>query len=169
MSQLFDIEDIRAMLPHRYPMLLLDRIIELVPGKRILAQKNVTVNEPFFNGHFPDLAIMPGVLIVETMAQAAGLMILSLPGYEGKMAYIATIEKAHFRHPVVPGDMLMIESEIIKVRGLIGKARVQIKVDGNAVADCELTFAFRTRPDKVDMRLKLNAVRRDHGIAEDVE
>src|SRR5437660_5597430 len=103
---MLDIEAIREFLPHRYPMLLVDRILEIEPDKRAVGLKNVTINEDFFNGHFPGQAMMPGVLILEAMAQVAGALLLSIPESKNKLAVIASMENARFRKPVVPGDAL---------------------------------------------------------------
>lgn len=143
MEFMLDIEDIRALLPHRYPILLVDRILELTPGQRVVGQKNVTINEPFFNGHFPAQAIMPGVLILESMAQVAGLMILSLKEQSGKVPFLASMDNVKFRKPVVPGDALITEANLLKVRGLIGKVRMVARVDGAVVAECDMTFALK--------------------------
>ncbi len=138
-----NIEDIRALLPHRYPMLLVDRILELTPGLRVVGLKNVTINEPFFDGHFPTQAIMPGVLIVEMMAQVAGLMVLTLTEHQGKIPMLAGLDKVKFRKPVVPGDTLITEANVIKVRGLIGKVHMVARVSGAVVAECVMTFAMK--------------------------
>jgi beta-hydroxyacyl-ACP dehydratase FabZ len=143
-------EQVRAMLPHRYPMLLVDRVLELEPGKRVVAIKNVTVNEPFCQGHFPGFAIMPGVLVLECMAQAAGVMMLSEQESRGKMPYLCTVERARFRRPVVPGDTLRIEVELLWTRQKIGRARCTCRVDGDLVADCEMMFAIRAWPGPAD-------------------
>ncbi len=122
-----DIEAIKAILPHRYPFLLLDRIVELVPGERIVGIKNVTANEPFFQGHFPDFHVMPGVLIVESMAQAgAAMMLQSMEDSSGKVPFLAGIDNAKFRRPVVPGDQLRLELNVLRRRG------VSCKLDGKA-------------------------------------
>lgn len=149
MSLSLDVEDIRALLPHRFPMLLVDRIVEMVPGKRATGLKNVTINEPFFTGHFPQQAVMPGVLLLEAMAQVAGLMMLSVPEYKGKMPFIAEIAKARFRKPVVPGDALVMEATSVWVRGLIGKVQMIARVEGTVVASCEMTFALK-EPQQVE-------------------
>src|SRR5271166_4898474 len=107
MSESLDVEAIRALLPHRYPMLLVDRILELDPGVRAVGLKNVTINEPFFNGHFPGQAIMPGVLILEAMAQVAGLIILSIPEHSMKTPFLGSIKEVRFLKPVVPGDTVI--------------------------------------------------------------
>jgi 3-hydroxyacyl-[acyl-carrier-protein] dehydratase len=152
MKPLLDVEDIRALLPHRFPMLLVDRVLELTPGERIIGLKNVTINEPYFNGHFPGQAIMPGVLILEAMAQVAGLMILSLPTHRGKLAFIGGIDNVRFRRPVVPGDTLVTEANVVKIRGAIGKVRMVARVGNEPVAECEMTFAVKDRrsPDAAE-------------------
>lgn len=150
-----DVEEIRALLPHRFPMLLVDRILELEPGKRAVGLKNVTINEPFFTGHFPGQAIMPGVLILEAMAQVAGLMMLVLPEQQGKLAYLAGADNFRVRRPVVPGDTLIIEANLVKSRGTMGKVRLSAQVEGVPTADCEMLFALmdpRTS-DKANQRL----------------
>ncbi|HZO90763.1 MAG TPA: 3-hydroxyacyl-ACP dehydratase FabZ [Chthonomonadaceae bacterium] len=156
-----DIEDIRAMLPHRFPMLLVDKILELEPGKRVVGLKNVTINEPHFTGHFPGQAIMPGVLILESMAQVAGLMMLALPDHEGKLAYIAAMDKVHFRKPVIPGDTLITEANILWVRGKMGKVRMVARVNGEVHAECEMTFALMERRTGDQTKQKLDTVRRE--------
>ena len=145
MAEVLDIEDIRSLLPHRYPMLLVDRVLEIQPGEHIKAIKNVTINEPFFDGHFPGKAVMPGVLILESMAQVAGLMMMALPRNRGKLAYIGSIEEARFRRPVVPGDTLEIEAWVTKARGPIGKVRLVARVNGALTAECAMTFALKGR------------------------
>src|SRR5438105_9063352 len=110
MSEMLDIEAIQALLPHRYPMLLIDRVLELEPGKRAVGVKNVTINEPHFVGHFPGMAVMPGVLLIEAMAQVAGIMMLTCSEYAGKIPFIAEVESARFYRPVVSGDTLVIET-----------------------------------------------------------
>ena len=141
-TALYDIEQIRAVLPHRYPMLLVDRILELDPGKRAIGLKNVTINEDFFNGHFPGQAMMPGVLILEAMAQVAGILVLTIPGYQGKLAVIAGAENVRFRKPVVPGDALVSEVEVLHVRKVFGKVRLTARVNEEIVASCEMTFGL---------------------------
>ena len=154
MEYKLDVEQIRALLPHRYPMLLVDRVLELTPGERAVGLKNVTINEPFFAGHFPGQAVMPGVMILEAMAQVAGLILLSLPGQEGKLAYIGSVKNAKFRKPVVPGDTLITEATLGKVRGSISEVRMSATVEGELVAKCEMMFAMMppsqpTTPDKL--------------------
>ena len=135
-----NIQEIKEIIPHRYPMLLIDRVEELVDGERVIAKKNVTINEPFFQGHFPHEPVMPGVLIVEAMAQAGAVALLSLEQFRGKTAYFGGIDKAKFRKKVTPGDTLILEVEIIKVKANAGIGKGVAKVDGKKVAEAELTF-----------------------------
>ena len=134
------IEEIKEIIPHRYPMLLIDRVEELEAGKSIKAKKNVSVNEPFFQGHFPHEPVMPGVLIVEAMAQAGAVALLSMEEFKGKTAYFGGIDKAKFRKKVVPGDTLVLEVEVTKVRSSAGCGKGIAYVDGKKVAEAELTF-----------------------------
>ncbi len=129
-------------MPHRYPFLLIDRVIALTPGKHAIGRKAVTVNEPFFQGHFPVRAIMPGVLVIESLAQTGGVMMLSLPEHEGKLAYIVGITDARFRKPIVPGDVLECETTLTRARGEMGKVACVARVDGQVAAEAELTFAM---------------------------
>ncbi|RJX19579.1 MAG: 3-hydroxyacyl-[acyl-carrier-protein] dehydratase FabZ [Desulforudis sp.] len=140
-----DINAIKEILPHRYPFLLVDRVVELEPGKRAVAIKNVTVNEPFFEGHYPGYPVMPGVLIVEALAQVAALAVLSLPEYRDKTPLFAGIDSCRFRRQVVPGDQLRLEVEIVKLRGRIGKCRAQAYVDKELAAEAELLFVAGDR------------------------
>lgn len=135
-------QQIMEILPHRHPFLLIDTIEEVETGVRALGKKCVTVNEPFFAGHFPGNPVMPGVLIMEALAQVGAVAMLSLPEMKGKTAYFAGIDKARFRRKVVPGDVLMLETSIIKVKGPIGIGRAVATVDGKKVAEAELTFAI---------------------------
>ncbi|HRL52127.1 MAG: 3-hydroxyacyl-ACP dehydratase FabZ [Enterococcus aquimarinus] len=139
MTQL-NIQQIKEIIPHRYPMLLIDRVEELIDGEKVIAKKNVTINEPFFQGHFPHEPVMPGVLIVEAMAQAGAVALLSLEQFRGKTAYFGGIDKAKFRQKVTPGDTLILEVEIIKVRSSAGIGKGIARVDGKKVAEAELTF-----------------------------
>ena len=135
---LLDIQEIRDILPHRYPMLLVDAILEL-EEERIVGIKNVTANEPFFVGHFPEFPVMPGVLVVEAMAQVAGVLVLkSLPDRKNKLVLLATIEGAKFRGKVRPGDQLRIEMKVIKRKSTIAKMHGQATVGGVVVAEAEL-------------------------------
>jgi len=143
MDLILDIEEIRTLLPHRYPLLLVDRILSMVPGKSIVGYKNVSINEPFFNGHFPGQAVMPGVLIIESMAQVAAIMVLCLPEHSGKLVLLAGIEDARFRKPVVPGDKMVTEATVMWIKGSFGKVSLITRVDGQEVASCQMKFAFK--------------------------
>ncbi|MDI3547052.1 MAG: 3-hydroxyacyl-[acyl-carrier-protein] dehydratase [Halanaerobiales bacterium] len=137
------INEIQNLLPHRYPFLLVDRIEEIESGKRVVGIKNVTMNEEFFQGHYPGHPIMPGVLIIESMAQVGGfLMMQSLENPEEKLPFFAGIDKARFRRPVVPGDRLRIEVEIIKLRGRVAKVSAKGYVEDEIAAEAELMFAI---------------------------
>lgn len=137
-----DIQEIRRILPHRFPFLLVDRIVEVKGKERIVGIKNVTANEPFFTGHFPDRPVMPGVLIVEALAQTAGVLMLNTPENLGKLAFFMGIENAKFRRPVLPGDQLRLEVEIIRWKTKTGRVRGTALVDGKVAAEAELTFTF---------------------------
>lgn len=141
-----DINIIQKILPHRYPFLLVDRIIES-NDKKVVGLKNVTINEPFFQGHFPGHPIMPGVLILEAMAQVGGVGALNLADNMGKLAYFLSIKEAKFRKPVVPGDQLIIEVEIMKTKLSVMQVRAVAKVDGEVVTEADMMFAFVT-PNK---------------------
>jgi beta-hydroxyacyl-ACP dehydratase FabZ len=138
-----DINVIQKILPHRYPFLLVDRILESTDNK-IIGLKNVTINEPFFQGHFPGHPIMPGVLILEAMAQVGGIGALSLSENQGKLAYFLSIKEAKFRKPVVPGDQLIIEVETVKKKLSVMQVRATAKVAGEVVTEAEMMFAFVT-------------------------
>lgn len=137
--------DIQSILPHRYPFLLVDRVIELEPGKRAVGLKNVTVNEPFFQGHFPGAPVMPGVLVLEALAQVGGCALLCQEHFRGRLAYLAGIDKVRFKRMVVPGDQLLLKVELTKMKGLIGKAQGEATVDGDLVASGEFMFAIEAR------------------------
>ena len=140
-----DIQAIRDILPHRYPMLLVDRIEELEP-ERVVGIKNVTINEPFFNGHFPDFPVMPGVLIVEAMAQVAGVLVLSqIPDRHKKLVLLASVEEAKFRKPVRPGDQLRIEMKVLKRKASIAKMSGTATVDGAVVAEAGMLCKLADR------------------------
>lgn len=136
---MFDARDIMQALPHRYPFLFLDRIVEFEPGRRIVGIKNLSMNEPFFAGHFPELPIMPGVLIVEAMAQAGGFLALKAMGDGRKMAFFAGIDNCRFRRPVVPGDRLRLEATVVARRGPVWKMHGEATVDGVLAASADLT------------------------------
>lgn len=139
---LLNTKQIMEIIPHRQPFLLLDTIEELEPGVRAVGKKCVSYNEPYFAGHFPKEPVMPGVLIIEAMAQAGAVAILSEPENKGKTAYFAGISQARFKQKVIPGDVLTLELEIIKQKGPVGVGRGTAKVDGQLAASAELTFAI---------------------------
>lgn len=139
---LYTAQEIMEIIPHRYPFLLIDTIEELEPGVRALGKKCVSVNEPYFQGHFPGNPVMPGVLIMEALAQVGAVAILSQPEWKGHTAYYAGIDKARFRRKVVPGDVLLLETEIIKVKGPIGVGKAVARVNDKIAAQAELTFAI---------------------------
>ena len=140
-GKVLDINVIQKILPHRYPFLLIDRIIEN-NETRAVGIKNVTINEPFFQGHFPGHPIMPGVLIIEALAQVGGVSALNRPENLGKLAYFLKIDNARFRKPVVPGDVLRLECDFIKMKLGVIRTRCVAKVDGEVAAEADLTFAF---------------------------
>ena len=137
---MMNIKEIMSIIPHRPPFLLIDKVLSLEPGKKITAVKNVTMNEPFFVGHFPNEPVMPGVLIVEAMAQAGAVILLSLEQFKGKIAYFGAINNAKFRGMVTPGDTLKIEVEITKIRKSAGLGMGIAYVGDKKVAEGELTF-----------------------------
>jgi len=139
---ILDIRDIMKNIPHRYPFLLIDRVIEIVPGKSAVGIKNVSINEPFFQGHFPSFPIMPGVLIIEAMAQLGAVIVLSKEENQGKLAYFAGIDHARFRRQVIPGDQLRLEVEISRMKGSIGKGEGKAYVDGELAAEANIIFAL---------------------------
>lgn len=134
--------EIMNTIPHRYPFLLIDTIEEVEEGVKAVGKKCVSVNEPFFQGHFPGNPVMPGVLIIEALAQVGAVAMLSIPEMKGKTAYFAGIDKARFRRKVCPGDVLMLETSIIKIKGPMGIGKAVATVDGVKVAEAELTFAI---------------------------
>ena len=143
---MMEIGAILDILPHRYPFLLVDRILEVEPGKRAVGLKNVTVNEPFFQGHFPNRPIMPGVLILEAMAQVGGVLLLhDVSNRHEKLIYFTGIERAKFRRPVVPGDQLRMEVEILKLRSWTCKLRASATVEGQLAAEAEILSAMVDR------------------------
>jgi len=139
----FTVEEIQELLPHRYPFALVDRIIDYVPGKKAVGIKNVTINEPFFPGHIPGRPIMPGVLIVESMAQVGGVVLTQLPGMKGKFFAFAGIDKTRFRRPVIPGDRLVMEVELLSFKlNRIAKMQGKGKVDEQLVVEGEMMFSL---------------------------
>jgi 3-hydroxyacyl-[acyl-carrier-protein] dehydratase len=145
-TKTIDVNEILRYLPHRYPFLLIDRVLELEPDKRVVAIKNVTINEPYFVGHFPHLPVMPGVLVVEAMAQAAGVLSFATMGRrsdDNSVFYFAGIDEARFKRPVVPGDQLRLEVDILRKSRLLWKFKGRASVDGQTVAEAQLMCALR--------------------------
>ena len=141
-SGVLDTSDIQKILPHRYPFLLVDKIIELESDKKAVGIKNVTMNEQFFTGHFPGTPVMPGVLIVEAMAQVAGVLMLNKKENLGKVAYFMSLDNVKFRKTVVPGDQLRLEVEVVKLRAKTGQVHTKALVDGTIVSEADLMFAL---------------------------
>lgn len=140
---MLDTKEILGILQHRYPFLLVDRILELEPGKRAVGVKNVTINEDFFNGHFPGNPIMPGVLVMEAMAQVGGILLLCSTENQGKLALFGGADRVRFRRPVLPGDQLVTEVTILRSRGDIGRVKVVGRVAGQVAAEGEYLFILR--------------------------
>jgi 3-hydroxyacyl-[acyl-carrier-protein] dehydratase len=136
---MMDIQEIQALLPHRYPFLLVDRVVEIVPGQKIVAFKNVTMNEPFFNGHFPGHPVMPGVLILEALAQASAILAYKTENLDPlqSVSYLMSVDGARFRKPVVPGDRLQLNIEVLRHKGAVWKTKGTATVDGAKVAEGE--------------------------------
>ena len=135
-------KEIMEIIPHRYPFLLIDTIEEIEPGVRAVGKKCVSMNEPYFQGHFPGNLVMPGVLIIEALAQVGAVAMLAQESFKGKTAYFAGIQNARFREKILPGDVLMLETEIIKVKGPIGVGKAVATVNGKKAVEAELTFAI---------------------------
>lgn len=140
---MLDINQIKEIIPHRYPFLLVDRILEVEEGKRAIGIKNVSANEEFFNGHFPDYPVMPGVLIVEALAQVGAVAMLKKEENRGRLAFFTGIDNCRFKKQVKPGDQLRLEVEMTRVKGPIGKGKAVATVDGELVCETELMFALQ--------------------------
>ena len=136
------VKEIRDILPHRYPFLMIDRVEEVVEGKSAKGYKNVTINENFFNGHFPDYPVMPGVLILEALAQMGAICILSQEEFKGKIGFLVGADKVRWKKQVMPGDKLNLEIEIVRLRGSIGVGKGKATVDGSLVCEGEIMFAI---------------------------
>ncbi|HBZ09253.1 MAG TPA: 3-hydroxyacyl-[acyl-carrier-protein] dehydratase FabZ [Bacillus bacterium] len=139
---MLDVQQIKDTIKHRYPFLLIDKVIEMEEGKRAVGIKNVTMNEKYFDGHFPDYPVMPGVLIVEALAQVSAIAMLSKEGNQGRLGLLAGIDHCRFKKQVRPGDQLRLEVEINRLKGSIGKGKGTASVDGELVCELELIFAF---------------------------
>ena len=148
MEKQYDIQEILSFLPHRYPFLLVDRVLEVVPDQKVVALKNVTFNEPFFQGHFPGIPVMPGVLIIEAMGQAGGILAYAsaADASDSRLIYFSGIDKVRFRKPVVPGDQLIFEMRVLKKRSKMVKMAGTATVDGKRVAGAELMAAYGEKP-----------------------
>lgn len=140
---MLDITQIKEIIPHRYPFLLIDKILEVEEGQKAIGIKNVTANEEFFNGHFPDYPVMPGVLIVEALAQVGAVAMLKKEENRGRLAFFTGIDKCRFKRQVKPGDQLRLEVEMIRVKGPIGKGKGIATVDGELVCETEIMFALK--------------------------
>ncbi len=140
---MLDINEIKKIIPHRYPFLLVDKIEEMEPGVKAVGYKNVTSNEPFFQGHFPEYPVMPGVLLIEALAQVGAVAILSLEENKGKLAFFGGIKNAKFRKQVIPGDVVKLETEIIKCKGPMGVGKAIATVDGKMAAEAEISFMIQ--------------------------
>ena len=139
---MMDIKEIKEILPHRYPFLLVDKITEMEEGKRVKGYKNVTINEPFFQGHFPEYPVMPGVLVLEALAQVGAVAVLSMEQFKGKNPLFAGADKVKWRRQVMPGDKLELECEIIKIKGPIGIGKALATVDGKKACEADIMFAI---------------------------
>lgn len=149
-KRVMDVRQIMQILPHRYPFLLVDRVLELEPGMRVVAIKNITVNEPQFTGHWPGNPVMPGVLILEAMAQAGGIMLLCQPEDRGKVPFFGGVDQVRWRRRVVPGDQLVLSGEVRRRKGNIGRAWLSAQVEGEVVCEGLFTFALLDPDDPND-------------------
>jgi len=138
-----NIQEIKDTIPHRYPFLLVDKVIEAEEGKRVVGLKNVTINEPFFQGHFPDYPVMPGVLILEALAQTGAIAVLGMEANKGKIGFLAGVDKCRFKRQVTPGDQLQLEVDIIRMKGPVGKGKGVATVNGEVACEAEITFAIK--------------------------
>lgn len=136
-------QEIKDIIPHRYPFLLVDKVLEIEEGKRVVGIKNVTINEPFFQGHFPDYPVMPGVLIIEALAQVGAIVMLKKEENKGKIGFLAGVDKCRFKRQVKPGDQLKLEVEITRLKGPIGKGKARATVDGELACEAEIMFAIQ--------------------------
>jgi len=136
-------QQIKEIIPHRYPFLLVDRVEEMEAEKRVVGIKNVSANEPFFAGHFPEYPVMPGVLILEALAQVGAIAVLDMEQNKGKIGFLAGVDKCRFKKEVKPGDQLRLEVEIIRMRGSVGKGKGTATVNGEVACEAEITFAIK--------------------------
>lgn len=140
---MLNVQQIKDIIPHRYPFLLVDKVIEMEEAKRVVGIKNVTINEPFFAGHFPEHPVMPGVLILEALAQVGAIAVLDMEENKGKIGFLAGVDKCRFKRQVIPGDQLRLEVEILRMKGPIGKGKAIATVDGEVACQAEITFAIK--------------------------
>jgi len=140
---MLDAQKIKEIIPHRYPFLLVDKVTEMEEGKRVVGLKNVTINEPFFQGHFPEYPVMPGVLILEALAQVGAIAVLDMEQNKGKIGFLAGVDKCRFKRQVQPGDQLRLEVEILRMKGPIGKGKGIATIDGEVACEAEITFAIK--------------------------
>ena len=143
---MLDVREIMELIPHRYPFLLVDRIVEIIPGESAVGIKNVTINEPFFQGHFPGFPVMPGVLILEALAQVGAVAVKSMPGMHNKLMMFAGVDEVRFKRQVVPGDTLRLEVKLVQLRSRIGVGEVLATVDGEVALKGKITFAMVDDP-----------------------
>lgn len=140
---MLDVQKIKEIIPHRYPFLLVDKVTEMEEGERVVGLKNVSANEPFFAGHFPDYPVMPGVLILEALAQVGAIAVLDIEQNKGKIGFLAGVDKCRFKRQVQPGDQLRLEVEILRMKGSIGKGKGIATVDGEVACEAEIMFAIQ--------------------------